>query len=139
MSETILQGYLPGAIGRMIELHATYYYLNWGFGLFFETKVATEMSEFLARFDERRDGFWTLCFNNRVEGGIAIDGIKGQSFLGHGVGFVTRQTQVGNDFEGQILVELELHSARNGNRLSSCASSAAYAIAASICSGFSDG
>ena len=76
MNEVILKGYIPGAIGRIAELHATYYHPNWGFGLFFEAKVATELSEFLVRLDETRDSFWTVCLNNRVEGSIAIDGIK---------------------------------------------------------------
>jgi GNAT superfamily N-acetyltransferase len=76
MNEAILTGYIPGAIGRIAELHATYYQRNWGFGLFFEAKVGTELSEFLSRFDETRDGFWTVYLNDRVEGGIAIDGIK---------------------------------------------------------------
>jgi GNAT superfamily N-acetyltransferase len=81
--ETILTGYLPGAIGRLVELHAEYYHPNWGFGLFFEAKVATEMAEFFSRFDEARDGFWTVCLNHRVEGGLAIDGIKGESEGAH--------------------------------------------------------
>lgn len=76
MSNFKLCGYIPGAIGRVVELHATYYHRNWGFGPFFEAKVATELSEFLSRFDETRDGFWTACLNNRVEGSITIDGIK---------------------------------------------------------------
>ena len=76
MDEAVLKGYIPGAIGRMAELHGAYYHQNWGFGLFFEAKVATELSEFFGRLDESRDGFWTLCKSGRVEGGIAIDGIK---------------------------------------------------------------
>jgi hypothetical protein len=37
-----IAGYVPGGIGRVTELHATYYHQEWGFGLFFEAKVATE-------------------------------------------------------------------------------------------------
>jgi GNAT superfamily N-acetyltransferase len=76
VSDVILTGYLPGAIGRIVELHANYYYLNWGFGLFFEARVAKEMSEFLSRFDETRDGLWIVWLNDRIEGGVAIDGVK---------------------------------------------------------------
>lgn len=74
MDWVIRNGYLPGAIGRLVELHGTYYHRDWGFGLFFEARVATEMSEFLGRFDASRDGFWTLWINDRIEGGIAVDG-----------------------------------------------------------------
>lgn len=69
-------GYCPGAIGRVAEMHAEYYNRHWGFGLFFEAKVATELAEFLCRFDKGRDGFWTLLNGDRVEGAIAIDGLK---------------------------------------------------------------
>ena len=53
----IIRGYIPGSLGRVAELHGTYYHQNWGFGLFFESKVATELAAFLGRYDEKRDGF----------------------------------------------------------------------------------
>ena len=71
-----LCGYIPGAIGRITELHAAYYSKHWGFGLYFESKVATEMSEFLTRFDDAHDGFWVLSVDGKIEGGVAIDGRK---------------------------------------------------------------
>jgi len=55
----IVKGYIPGSIGRVAELHGTYYHEHWDFSLFFEAKVATELSEFLGRYDEKRDAFWT--------------------------------------------------------------------------------
>lgn len=70
----IVEGYIPGAIGRVAELHAAYYHAHWGFGLFFEAKVASELSEFLRRCDGQRDGFWTAAVGERVEGSIAVDG-----------------------------------------------------------------
>jgi GNAT superfamily N-acetyltransferase len=69
-------GYCPGAIGRVAEMHADYYHRHWGFGLFFEAKVATELAEFLCRFEKERDGFWTILNGNRIEGAVAIDGRK---------------------------------------------------------------
>ncbi|MFZ4438663.1 MAG: GNAT family N-acetyltransferase [Syntrophales bacterium] len=68
--------YCPGAIGRVAEMHATYYNRHWDFGLFFEVKVATELAEFLRRFEKERDGFWTIRHEDRVVGAIAIDGSK---------------------------------------------------------------
>jgi len=78
-----LCGYVPGAIGRVAELHGTYYYQNWNFGLFFEAKVASELSEFLQRFDETRDSFWAVCVNDRVEGSVAIDGMGAEKDGAH--------------------------------------------------------
>ena len=73
MNEVAMAGYVRGAIGRVAELHARYYSKAWDFGLYFEAKVATELSQFLRRFDPGRDGFWTASQNGRVEGSIAID------------------------------------------------------------------
>ena len=71
----IARGYIPGSIGRVAELHGTYYHQYWNFKLFFEAKVATEISEFLGRYNEKQDGFWTASIGGRVEGSITIDGI----------------------------------------------------------------
>jgi GNAT superfamily N-acetyltransferase len=79
----IESGYVPGSIGRVAELHGIYYHNHWHFGLFFESKVAVELSEFLKRFDGRRDGFWTVSMNGRVQGAIAIDGIHAQQKGAH--------------------------------------------------------
>jgi GNAT superfamily N-acetyltransferase len=78
-----LSGYIPGAIGRIAELHATYYHKHWGFDLFFESKVATELSEFLQRFNETHDGFWVASVGEKIVGAIAIDGVNHNSQGAH--------------------------------------------------------
>ena len=78
MSKIIISGYVPGAIGRVVALHAKYYSAVWEFGLFFEAKVAAELSEFMRHFDKSRDGFWIISQDERVEGGIAIDGTEAE-------------------------------------------------------------
>jgi RimJ/RimL family protein N-acetyltransferase len=75
VKHTILSGYTPGAIGRIVELHARYYQKYWGFNLFFESKVATEVSEYLRRFNKEHDGFWLASREGEIVGSIAIDGI----------------------------------------------------------------
>jgi GNAT superfamily N-acetyltransferase len=70
----VLRGYIPGSIGRVAELHGAYYHQHWGFGLFFEAKVATELAAFLGRYDEEKDGFWTALVAGRIEGSITLDG-----------------------------------------------------------------
>ena len=105
MGEYILKGYIPGAIGRIAELHAIYYYQHWGFGLFFEAKVATELAEFLCRFDESRDGFWAVCINNQVQGGITIDGIKAATEGAHLRWFITSSEMRGRGFGNRLMEE----------------------------------
>ena len=69
----IVSGFVPGSIGRITELHGAYYHEHWSFGLFFESQVATDLVEFMGRFDAERDGIWTASLGGRVEGSVAID------------------------------------------------------------------
>ena len=74
MSEIEIQGYYPGVVGKITEIHALYYYEHWGFDLSFETQVGSELSEFMSRFDGERDGFWVATKDGKFAGAIAIDG-----------------------------------------------------------------
>jgi GNAT superfamily N-acetyltransferase len=82
-------GYLPGVIGRVTELHAAYYHEHWRFGSFFEAKVASEMAEFITRYESDRDGLWTVLLDGRIEGSIIIDGLQGKSKGAHLRWFIT--------------------------------------------------
>jgi len=79
----IKTGYIPGAIGRVAELHGKYYNKHWGFGPFFEAKVAQELSEFINRYNKDRDHFWIALFNEQIEGSITIDGIHAEDEGAH--------------------------------------------------------
>lgn len=79
----INSSYAPGTIGRITELHSTYYFDHWRFGLYFEAKVATELSAFFQRYDSTRDGIWIATVNSRVEGSIVIDGIHAETQGAH--------------------------------------------------------
>lgn len=72
MNVEIVKDYVPGAIGRMAELHGIYYHRHAGFGVFFESKVATEVSQFLHGYDARKDGLWLATADGRVEGSVAV-------------------------------------------------------------------
>lgn len=72
-------GYLPGAIGKITELHATYYSKHWGLDLSFESQVATELSEFLLRFNKAHDGFWVATVDEKIVASVAIDGSSGNT------------------------------------------------------------
>lgn len=100
MALTIHQGYIPGSIGRIAELHAVYYNQLVGFGLPFESKVARELSEFCERYVTGRDGLWLALDNGMVEGSIAIDGANAGNDGAHLRWFITsnkaRGTGIGN-------------------------------------------
>ena len=104
MNSVKLSGYVPGAIGRVVELHGKYYHEHWGFDLFFESKVATELSEFLCRFNKARDGFWLATVEEKILGSIAIDGIHFDSKGAHLRWFIVAPEGQGQGI-GKILLE----------------------------------
>ena len=99
----IERGYTPGSIGRVAELHGKYYHDHWGFGLSFETKVASELAEFITRYDERRDGFWTAALEGRIEGSIAIDGLHAAEHGAHLRWFILSDSLRGMGIGNQLI------------------------------------
>ncbi len=105
MNDLTLSGYIPGAIGRIAELHATYYAAHWGFGMYFESKVAIELSEFLRRFDENRDGFWVASVGGKLTGSIVVDGIHRYSHGAHLRWFIISPESQGKGIGNVLLGE----------------------------------
>lgn len=79
----IESGYIPGLLGRVTEMHASYYAQQWQFTRNFETRVSAEMSEFFNRFDGDRDGCWSALVDGKIEASITIDGIDAASKGAH--------------------------------------------------------
>ncbi len=98
----ISRGYVPGVIGRVAQLHGAYYSRH-NFGLYFEAKVASELSEFLARYDEARDGFWLASLDESVEGSITIDGIHAAEEGAHLRWFITSDALRGKGAGNRLL------------------------------------
>jgi len=105
MNDLKLSGYIPGAIGRIAELHATYYYKHWGFDLFFESKVAIEVSEFLRGFNKARDGFWVATVGEKIVGAIAIDGVSHDRKGAHMRWFIVAPENQGHGIGSKLLKE----------------------------------
>ncbi len=73
-SVAIAQGYVPGLIGRIVEMHAAYYSRQVGFGAAFETKVVGGLSEFVTRLGKPENAIWRAEWGGQIVGGVAIDG-----------------------------------------------------------------
>ena len=99
----IKTGYYPGTIGRITEMHARYYSRHWDFGVYFEAKVASELAEFAGRFNDQRDGYWTVWGSDRVEGSIIIDGIKTESQGAHLRWYIVSEKLHGQGMGEQLL------------------------------------
>jgi GNAT superfamily N-acetyltransferase len=96
-------GYLPGCIGRIAELHATYYARTAGFGAPFEAKVATELSEFCLRYADGRDGLWLATDGGIVHGSVAIDGSGAGESGAHLRWFIASDESRGKGVGSQLL------------------------------------
>lgn len=103
MKFRIVNGYIPGSIGRIAELHGTYYHDHWGFGIYFESKVATELSEFLQRYDENRDRIWLATVKGQIEGSIVIDGIHAENKGAHLRWFIISDTLRGKGVGRELI------------------------------------
>lgn len=106
--------YKPGAIGRITELHAEFYNKQSGFGLFFEAKVATELSEFLSRFDESHDGMWLANLNSQIVGSIFIDGKNADTEGAHLRWFIVSPAYQGQGI-GNLLINNTIEFCKSNN------------------------
>ncbi len=69
-----VEGYRPGILGRIAELHGVYYARAWGAGAEFEGMMAQELREFLGGYRPGRDLLLTAHVEGRVVGSIAVEG-----------------------------------------------------------------
>ncbi len=89
MDFEMITGYMPGLIGRITELHALYYSKNWNFGEYFEIKVATELSEFIANYNQGKDRIYSILIDDKIEGSISINGSTENRHIAHLRWFIT--------------------------------------------------
>lgn len=70
----IVQGYVPGCIGDIASLHGRFYAQHWGFGVFFERRVAQELADFAQSLPDSNKALWLCVENGRCLASLAIDG-----------------------------------------------------------------
>lgn len=87
--EDCITGWGPGALGQVISLHGRYYAREWGFGPYFEAKVAAGMAEFIPRMDPARDLFLAARRGAHLLASITIDGSETSANEAHLRWFIT--------------------------------------------------
>lgn len=71
----VYEGYKPGCIARIVDLHIDYYAQHWGFGQVFEAGVAEGLASFVKRYDTARDRLLlALDEAGGVQGSCILDG-----------------------------------------------------------------
>lgn len=96
-------GYRPGCIGRIVELHASYYARTSGFGAPFEAKVASGLAAFCLDYQTDRDGLWLAEQDGVIHGSIAIDGSHAAESGAHLRWFITSDASRGQGLGSQLL------------------------------------
>ncbi len=108
------QGYRPGVIASVAYLHASFYSDNFGFGAVFERKVATEMSEFMARIDNPLNTIFSAYLGDELLGSVSLDGEDLEDGVSHLRWFiVSPQTQgmgIGNLLIGKATSFVDQHA-----------------------------
>lgn len=107
-------GSFPGVVGKITELHATYYHEHWGFDLSFETQVGKELSEFMARFREGCDFFRIARVSLDLAGSIAIDAGRVREEGARLRWFIVHPRHQGRGIGRRLLQEALSHCRENG-------------------------
>ncbi|HTR05900.1 MAG TPA: bifunctional helix-turn-helix transcriptional regulator/GNAT family N-acetyltransferase [Paraburkholderia sp.] len=113
---TLVEGYRPGCIGDIAALHARFYAANWGFGAYFEKKVATELAEFASTLPAEGKALWLAVERERILASLAIDGHgSGASGTAHLRWFIVddslRGTGIGRQLMAHAMQFVDAHYA----------------------------
>lgn len=101
----IAQGYRPGVIGRITEMHAEYYSEYAGFGQYFESRVAAGLAEFTGRLSHPGNKLFSCLDNGRIVGSIAVDGEDLGDGIAHLRWFIIDNGYRGRGLGGALLSE----------------------------------
>ena len=69
----LAEGYRPGVIGRIAQMHAVYYAREWGLGAFLEAKIARDCADFIDRYDPDTDLLLLALNGEAIAGSIIVD------------------------------------------------------------------
>ncbi|MGQ2949071.1 MAG: MarR family winged helix-turn-helix transcriptional regulator [Agrobacterium sp.] len=79
----IVEGYRPGLIARITQMHALYYARTSGFGQPFESVVAEGLASFCNRLEKPQNAVWAAMRGQEIIGSVAIDGEDLGSDIAH--------------------------------------------------------
>ncbi len=114
MNQITISGYRSGAIGKLVEMHGTYYSRHWNFGIQFEAMVAAEMGEFHSRFNPAHDGFWLATDGDKIVASVAIDGSRHETEGARLRWFIADETYAGKGLGNKLMSEAMEFCRRNG-------------------------
>jgi GNAT superfamily N-acetyltransferase len=104
-AEISVGGWQPGTLGQVVSLHGRYYAREWGFGPYFEAKVAAGMAEFIPRLDPSRDLFLAARRGAHLLASITIDGSETEADEAHLRWFITSDAARGTGIGRRLMTE----------------------------------
>jgi len=115
MTTRIVSGYQPGCLGRIVQMHGTYYAQAHRFGLPFEAKVARELAEFAQRLDHPLNRLW-LALDDAGDcvGSLAIDAQDLGPSIAHLRWFILGDNSRGKGVGRDLLEQAVLHCDQAG-------------------------
>jgi GNAT superfamily N-acetyltransferase len=75
---TYVEGFEPGYLGRITQMHGEYYAKAWGAGPEFEAQTAHEIAEFCEHYNPGQDLLLTAHLAGELVGSIAILGTQSE-------------------------------------------------------------
>jgi GNAT superfamily N-acetyltransferase len=72
------EGFAPGYLGRIAQMHGEYYARAWGSGPAFESLMARELCDFYDGYDIARDLLLTAHVNGTLVGCVAVHGSQSE-------------------------------------------------------------
>ena len=63
---------VPGDLGYIVRLHGILYAKEYGYGVQFESYVASGLSEFYRNYDQKKDRFWFCEHNHEIIGSLLL-------------------------------------------------------------------
>jgi DNA-binding MarR family transcriptional regulator/GNAT superfamily N-acetyltransferase len=100
----VTSGYRPGLLGRCLEMHMRYYSSTVGFGISFESQLASGLGELLNRMHSPKNEVWSATDGVKILGTVFIDGDGLGENKAHLRAFIVDDKLRGHGF-GRKLVE----------------------------------
>jgi GNAT superfamily N-acetyltransferase len=111
-----LEGYRPGILGRIVELHGVYYGRIWGPVPTFEAKVAAGLADFHLNFQAGRDLLLTAWEGEELIGSIILDGSESENTGARIRFYIVAESQMGKGVGRELIRRATEFSLKNGHR-----------------------
>lgn len=102
---SISKGYVPGLVGRTIQMHMKYYSEAVGFGAYFESRLAANLADLTGRLQNDKNEVWSAILDGEIVGTVFIDGEDLGQNRAHLKAYIVDESVRGTGVGRKLLVE----------------------------------